>query len=248
MLQTASNNTPTEMLVKAFWAKENPELCEKYALGHEKVLKDLGIPIISSADRSWFDNPDVVAIIAIDENTGQAIGGARIQFYNKEFMVPMVHALIKKEPQIVDYAKALAETGSTAEICGLWNALDMRGTGLSAILTKACIAKAGVALARYLGIDNILVFCASYTKRLLDPYGFEVVTSLGDNGRFFYPTSDYISYVTVRTDAKSLNNIDPGKVGDIKTLRQELVVSLKETGTSKGEFSVKYDLKIENPQ
>lgn len=247
MFQTATNNTPNEMLVKAFWAKENPELCEMYAQGHEKVLRDLGIPIISSADRSWFDNPDVVAIIAIDESTGQAIGGARIQFYNKEFMVPMVHALNKKEPQIVDYVKTLANTGSTAEICGLWNALDMRGTGLSAILTKACIAKAGVALARYLGIDNILVFCASYTKRLLDPYGFEVVTTLGDNGRFFYPTSDYISYVTVRTDAKSLNNIDPEKVEDIRTLRQELVVSLTESGSSKGEFPVRYDLKIENP-
>ncbi len=233
------------MIIKAFIATRHPELCELYAKGHEKVLEDYGVPVVASADRSWFNNDDVIGIIVMNNEQTVAYGGAKIHMTNKRFPLPFESALEKIDSQVETLIPAERRDGFEGELCGLWNSKEVAGTGLSAIITKACVAKAGVVIANRLQLERLWVLCASYTTGLVIPFGFRPQLNVGEQGMFEYPTEDYIAVLMNLEDPRELSHADAAIRTGILSLRLNPQQKMNEQGKT-GPIEISYDLDVEN--
>ena len=83
----------------AFKAIDNPKLCNKYILGHVKVLTDYGIENITSNNNSWTLNPDVYCL-GFMSDANELLGGIRIQLANDQFPLPIETAIGYTEDKI----------------------------------------------------------------------------------------------------------------------------------------------------
>ena len=54
--------------IKVVKATESVEETEKYIKGHLKVLESYGVTKVTSADRSWVDNPHVYLVLVESED------------------------------------------------------------------------------------------------------------------------------------------------------------------------------------
>ncbi|MFT6843392.1 MAG: hypothetical protein ACJASR_002170 [Psychroserpens sp.] len=52
---------------KGFWAPENEELCAKFSLDHENVLRDHGFSHFKSNEKSWHNEKSTFVIVALSE-------------------------------------------------------------------------------------------------------------------------------------------------------------------------------------
>lgn len=230
--------------IRAFRTTQDRESCERFAFGHEKVLRDFGVEKVTSANKSWMDNPDVYVLI-VESLDGEVVyGGSRIHKRNAEFPLPVEDAVGEMDPNIYEMVQG-DETFGAGEMCGLWNSKDARGTGISTVLTKATVAKAGVEIANLLGIKRLWVLCAPYTVGMVEEAGFRIVKSLGDQGTFPYPRPDLPATILRLDDADQLPTATDGNRTDIFDLRNKPVQKKVEIGP-KGEIIVEYDLMIKN--
>ncbi len=181
--------------IRVFRAIEDLESCQLFATGHANVLRDYGITKVTSSKNDWFFNPNVLVVTVEETESNKVVGGERIHIVNKDFLLPIEEAVSVVEHRIFDLVKTYTEKGITGELCGLWNAKDIAGRGVSLLLTKI-----GVALAHMLNMDSIFVLCAPYTVSMCQSAGFEIETSIGNNGTFIYPKLDLIATSLVIKD------------------------------------------------
>jgi len=233
----------TKLIIRAFRATDHPELCQLFAEGHERVLEEYGVKRVTSADRSWFENPDVYGLLAYDEVEQRVLGGAKIHVRNQESALPVEKAVSKKDPYLTPYLDSVSENGRIGELCGLWNSRTISGTGVSVLLIKAGIAKAGIELANQIKLRALFGFCSPYTLDTVQELGFELVTAVGDKGRYVYPSEEYIATLTVLQDTDNLGLALPEERDRILNLRINPIQDRVETGP-KGELKIYYDLLI----
>jgi hypothetical protein len=228
-----------DLRIRAFRSIEDRQACLKYVEGHEKVLEEYGVPKVTSAKAEWIENPDVYPIVAESQDGEKVFGGARIQIRNDDQVLPVEDALRDIEPRFKTYIQKELNAGrKIAELCGLWNSKAIAGRGVSWLLTKACVAKAGVTLAQRLKIDTLFVFCSPFTVQMVRSVGFVVETSLGMDGRFEYPKPDMLATLLV---CKDLDILSSAEVEDRK-----VVFSLRENPRQiRTEKRPKGDLNIE---
>jgi hypothetical protein len=129
------------------------------------------------------------------------------------------------------------------ELCGLWNSRTISGTGVSVLLIKAGIAKAGIELANQIRLRALFGFCSPYTLDTVRELGFELVTDVGDNGKYIYPSEEYIATLTVLKDTDNLGLALPEERDRILNLRMNPIQHRMETGP-KGDLRIYYDLLI----
>ncbi|HQE12335.1 MAG TPA: hypothetical protein PLQ78_06280 [Flavipsychrobacter sp.] len=189
------------LTIRVFRAIDDLTSCEKFAEGHANVLKDYGVTKVTSARTDWFHNPGVYVVLVIDNETGLVVGGERIHLVSPGFYLPIQEAVAIVEPKVHTLVEHYANNKITGEICGLWNSKSIAGKGVSMFLTKM-----GVAIARQIGMDSLFVLCAPYTVKMCQDSGFEIETSIGNEGRFVYPKLDLIATALV---VKDLHNISP---------------------------------------
>lgn len=185
--------------IRVFKAVDDLEHCRKFAEGHANVLRDYGVSKVTSAKTEWFNNPGVYVVLVEDQQTGDVVGGERIHVVHPGYTLPIQDAIEIVETRIHALVDSYADGKITGEICGLWNAKSIAGKGVSILLTKI-----GVAIARKIGMDSLFVLCAPYTVQMCEDCGFEIETSIGNNGRFVYPKLDLIATALV---VKDLHNI-----------------------------------------
>ncbi|GCD80128.1 hypothetical protein [Schleiferia thermophila] len=228
-----------DLRIRAFRSIEDRQACLKYVEGHEKVLEEYGVPKVTSAKAEWIENPDVYPIVAESHDGAKVFGGARIQIRNDDQVLPVEDALWDIEPRFKTYIQKELNAGrKIAELCGLWNSKAIAGRGVSWLLTKACVAKAGVTLAQRLKIDTLFVFCSPFTVQMVRSVGFVVETSLGMDGKFEYPKPDMLATLLV---CKDLDILSSAEVEDRK-----VVFSLRENPRQiRTEKGPKGDLNIE---
>ncbi len=226
--------------IRAFRAIDELDSCRKYAQGHEDVLKSYGITKVTSANHEWFYNPDVYVIAVQDGD--RILGGARIHGSGGNQPLPIEDAIGYLDPNIHDMVARL-KTEKTGELCGLWNSKEIAGNGISVLLTKACVAKVGVAIANVLELRTMFVFCAPYTVKMVEEVGFKIKTDLGKKGTFLYPKDDMIATVLFIDDVNKLQTADESKRLDIFELRNKPTQIRKEKGVN-GEIEIEYDLYI----
>ncbi|MFN3951579.1 MAG: hypothetical protein ACK4KT_04135 [Thermaurantimonas sp.] len=235
-------NAEIDLIIRAFRSIDDRMSCLKYVEGHERVLEEYGVPKVSSAKAQWIDNPDVYPIIAASPDGSTVFGGARIQIRNSEQVLPVEDALKDIEPRFGEYIQREIDSGrKVGELCGLWNSKAIAGRGVSWLLTKACVAKAGVTLAQRLRIDTLLVFCSPFTVQMVRNVGFVIETSLGSEGRFEYPKPDMLATLLVCSDLDTLKAADESDRMDVFSLRENPRQIRQEKGP-KGILNIEYQL------
>ena len=229
-----------EIRIRVYKATDNIQACERFAEGHANVLKSYDIKKVTSANTKWFFDPDVY-IIMVESVCGSKIyGGARFHLKNQDYLLPIEEAIGKLDPKIIELINK--DPGcKAAEMCGLWNLKEMKGTGLSILLTRVSVAKAAIFLAGKLKLDSIYILCAPWTIQMVQNVGFTPETSVGDNGKFMYPTPDLIATVCVVKDVYTLKTALKEERDDIFDLRKNPVQKKTENGP-KGVIEVEYNL------
>lgn len=231
-----------DLRIRAFRSIDDRPACLKYVEGHEKVLEEYGVPKVTSAKAQWIDNPDVYPIIAESSDGQKVFGGARIQIRNDVQVLPVEDALKDLEPRFQDYIqRELDANRKVAELCGLWNSKAIAGRGVSWLLTKACVAKAGVTLAQRLKIDTLFVFCSPFTVQMVRSVGFVVEASLGNDGKFEYPKPDMLATLLVCNDLDILRAAEDSDRKAVFSLRETPRQVRMEKGP-KGDLYIEYQL------
>lgn len=226
--------------IKVFRAIDDLESCKRFAEGHANVLRDYGVTKVTSSKNDWFYNPDVYVALVEMEDTGVVVGGERIHMVNKEYPLPIEEAVSIVEKRISGLVASYADNKKTGELCGLWNAKAIAGKGVSILLTKL-----GVALANRLKMDSLFVLCAPYTVSMCQAAGFEIETSIGNQGTFIYPKLDLVATALVVKDVIGLNTANDGFRKEIFSYIETPVSNTIVLG-EKGETEVAYNLLLSN--
>jgi hypothetical protein len=189
--------------IRAFRAVDDIESCKLFATGHANVLLDYGVTKVTSSKNDWFQNPNVYVVLVTDKESGKVVGGERIHLANSTLQLPIEDAVSVVDTRIFNLVKNYSTPKYTGELCGLWNAKDIAGRGVSWLLTKL-----GVAIASMICMDSLFVLCAPYTVEMCQRAGFEIETSIGDRGTFNYPKLDLIATALLIKDPQVLANAD----------------------------------------
>ncbi len=227
--------------VRAFKAPEDPEACEKFVAGHRKILEIYyGIIKITSDNNEWIHDPHCIVIVAEDSETHTIYGGARLQVVSKEYSLPIEAALTKYDPRIREVVQYEFKNGGTSEVCGLWNSKEVAGMGIGSYI----LSLVAVAISYQIDIKSIFVLCAPSTVRVSRAMGTQIVTSLGNNGTFYYPKDNFIATVMRLNDIHDLQYADKKVAEKILFLKDNTNCVYEEKGP-KGSFQVEYNIKIQ---
>jgi len=221
---------------KAFYPKDNKELAQEFINGHGLVLKDYGITNITSNNNTWVDNPNMYAVIAQNTN-GEIVGGIRIQVADGLIPLPVEKAVGHLDPTIYQVIAKYAHEG-VGELHALWNAKSVAGMGISLLLTRA-----GISIVNQTRCNILMGICAEYTLKMFRKVGFVVDDTLGDNGEFVYPNSNYIARVLGILNAKNMSTAEAIDRERILDLRENPSQTYVEDG-GKGPVEVTYELKM----
>lgn len=225
--------------IKAFRAIEQIHTCERFMQGHREVLEIFGITEITSANIEWFQNPNAFVIIAESVESGKIVGGARIHVVGGTQPLPIEDAIGKMDPYIYELVEEHGKKGS-GELCGLWNAREVAGMGISTMLTRAAIA-----LAIQLNLSTLFIICAERTfQNIFNAQGFEIIPSLGNHGTFYYPKSDLVAVAVIINDLHTLSNATNSDRMKIMDLKDNPIQTKQERGT-RDELQIQYNLLIE---
>lgn len=224
--------------IRAFKAPEDTDAGERFAVGHKKVLEDIGVKV-TSGKNDWIDDPNVFVMIVEDTSKDfEVLGGVRLHRANDLTEMPMVEAIAKVDTRIYDEIEKLKYNG-TAEICGIWNSRKIMGLGLGAIY----LMRSSIALSTQIGLDTMLSFASRATRQRGYDKGFEPYTVVGNEGEFNYPKLDLIATAVVCYDPFTLSKAIEVERNEIFKLReQENFIATEKW--PKGEFQLEYNLKL----
>lgn len=229
-----------EINIRVVRAVTDMETTEKYIDGHYRVLETYGVTKVTSADRSWVNNPHVYLLLVEMAESGRIVGGGRIQMRSKNFPLPLEGAIFEKDDSIVGFMSQFEDL-EVAEYCGLWNSREIAGYGIGSIY----LIRIGVALASFLGLKNLMAFCSPVIVKKAESVGFEIITSLGEEGKFLYPKEGLVATIMEIKDVNSIPTATEEEKDFIFSLRTNPVQFRKDT-SRKGDLEISYDLAIQN--
>lgn len=227
--------------IRTFRAPDDPEACEKFIVGHKKLLEIFGISQITSNRQDWVEDPDTIVILVENMETKVVYGGARVQLAGTKYALPIETAIGRYDDKIYDLIREDQQRGGTCEICGLWNSREVAGMGIGSYI----LSRVGVSITRQLPVVSLLVLCAPITVKMGLRLGCTVEKTLGNNGLFYYPKDDLIATVMRMQDIENLDLATPLEREKIISLRENPKQQILEKGP-KGEYLVTYDLLIPN--
>lgn len=233
-----------ELKIRIYKATDNLLACQRFAKGHEEVLLNYGIKKVTSSSTDWFFDPDVFIVMVESVSGEDLFGGARLHIKNTEHNLPIESAIsiLDKDIHKLINSDVAFKTG---ELCGLWNTRSISGNGLSAMLVRTGIAKAGIFIAEKYNLKSLYTLSAPWTIGMVKKMGFTIEESVGNKGEFAYPKPDLIATVLVLNDILTLKNAIPEEKKDIFNLRENPVQKRIENGP-KGVIEVEYDLIIKD--
>lgn len=200
-----------KIILQAFQAPKEPELCAEFMREHRKVLEDFGIANVLT-NGAWQHDEQCYVIVALHEELGM-VGGIRLQIDHDGIKLPIEEAVGKLDPRIKPMLDELKPHGN-GEVCGLWNANRYGGKGIPVLLSLAVTAISAPA-----GVKRMVCLVAPYTKRHPANNGFVVMESVGEKGVFAYPRPDFKGIVMVNPDTLLLDNAQPQQRHQIYSLR-----------------------------
>jgi hypothetical protein len=224
--------------IRAYQAPADVETSHRYIDGHKKVLESYGVKSVTSAVHDWVDDPDTYVIIVESEDGDKVYGGTRVQIRTENLKLPMEHAIAKIDSSIYSYVDKIGNH-NVAEFCGLFNSKEVAGFGIGSIF----LGRIAIAISSQLGIQNLLGLCSPATLKNSQRVGFEILTELGNNGRFYYPKEGLIATSLIIKDIHNLPHAAEDERARIFDLRELPNQEAVERGP-KGELEIIYETKI----
>ncbi len=234
------NKDKPEVRLRVFRAIDDPKTCELFVEGHANVLTSIGVTKVTSSKNEWTENPAAFVLIVESLDREKVYGGVRIHVSGGSQLLPIEEATKELDSSILNLVYQYAQQG-TGEFCGLWNSREIAGYGVGSIfLSRACVA-----ISTQIGLKSIFALCAPYTVQMGLNSGYEIETSVGDNGTFYYPKLDLIATTMILKDPEILIKAIDEERDAIFNLRRSLKVTRSEV-LRKKEIQIHYELKIPN--
>src|SRR6185312_2212393 len=186
--------------LRAFRAIDDPVACELFIEGHTHVLTSIGVTKVTSSRHEWTRNPAAFVIIVESLDGTKVYGGARVQVAGGTEALPIEQATIGLDSSVVNLVWKYAQHG-TGEICGLWNSREIAGYGIGSIF----LTRAAVAISSQIGLTSLFALCAPYTIAMAESVGYYKLTTIGNNGTFYYPKMDLLATAMLHEDIISLD-------------------------------------------
>ncbi|MFT4771201.1 MAG: hypothetical protein ACI9CP_001005 [Cryomorphaceae bacterium] len=227
--------------LRAYRAIDEEESCLAYAMGHRQVLEGFNLGNITTNNYDWAYNPHVYVVEAVDKESGQLLGGIRVQVADGRTDLPVQEAVQHFDPNINEMVRHYAFNGGTSELCGLWNS---RSTAPNIGVTVN-LAVAGMAICNQLPITSIFTIVASYTLKLALRLGYRIERSLGNNGEFIYPNSNYVAKVLSATP-QSLKHVSQIIYDKILKLRANPKIEFTEEVGNDKKILYSHDLQLKS--
>lgn len=227
--------------IRTFIAPDDQTACEKFIVGHRKLLEIYGISKITSNRHDWVDDRDTIVILVEDTDTKRVYGGARVQLVNERRSLPIETAIGRYDENIYRMIAEDEQRGGTCEICGLWNSREVAGMGIGSYI----LSRVGVAITKQLPLVSLFVLCAPITVKMGLRLGCTVERELGNDGLFYYPKDDLVATVLRMQNIDDLSRATELERDKIMSLRTNPHQFMSERGP-KGTFEVVYDLAIPN--
>jgi len=229
-----------EISIRAFRATDDPETCEKFIEGHKKVLENHGITKVTSSSNSWANSSSVFVVVVETANGDRLLGGARVHAADGIEMLPIEEATGYMDKKVLDVVKLHAQKG-TGELCGLWNSKEVAGLGIGSLFPS----RASVVIASQIGLHTMFSLCSPATVRFNQWIGSHVLTSVGNNGTFYYPKLDLLATAVFLEDAVTLKDAHPREREKMLFLRDNLKYETTERSPFKNiEVGVQYNLVV----
>ncbi len=230
----------TDIRIRAFRATDDPETCEKFIEGHRRVLTIYGIENITTNTNDWMFNP-AIFVVVVESLDGQKLyGGARVQAANGITPLPIEEATGSMDSKIYDVVKHHTRFG-TGELSGLWNSKEVAGLGIGSFFPS----RTSVVIAEQIGLTTMFSLCAPATVRFNQWIGSSVLTSVGNNGIFYYPKLDLLATACFLPDVEELQNAHVREREKMFYLRKNPQCLVKEKSPFKNMYvNVHYDLTI----
>jgi hypothetical protein len=224
--------------IRAFRAIENPERCERFMEGHRRVLDAVGVKKVTSSNDEWATLPSTYVILAESMDGEKVYGGARLQVADGLNPLPLESAAGSMDERVYDLVRKYQPNG-TAEVCGLWNSIEVAGMGIGSIF----LIRAALAISEQLSLNSMFALCSPYTARIAGNYGFQVERSVGNDGTFYYPKIDLLATIVLQKDAPNLTNASELETSRIFNLRKNPAQSVLEQA-KRGTVEIDYDLRV----
>jgi hypothetical protein len=177
--------------LRAFRAIDEYESCLAFAEGHRRVLEGFDLGNITTNNIDWATDPHVYVVVAYHRDTHEILGGIRVHITDGSVALPVENAVYHFDPAIRTMVETYSLNGGTSELCGLWNSRSLApNLGITINLVVA-----GMALCSQLPVTSIFTIVASYTLKIALRMGFRIERTLGNDGEFVYPNSNYIARV-----------------------------------------------------
>lgn len=232
-------NRTMKVKIRVAHAMSDPTTTERYIDGHFKVLESYGVTKVTSADRSWVNNPNVyLLLVESAEEDKKILGGGRVQLRNANFPLPLEGAIYEKDKRILNHMSKFQDL-EVAEYCGLWNSREVSGYGIGSIY----LIRIGVALTSFLNLKCLMAFCSPFTVQNSRAVGLEIIETLGDKGTFLYPKEGLVATIMEVNDVNTLEKANDEERKFIFDLRQN-PNQTKKLQSEKGELEVEFDLNL----
>jgi hypothetical protein len=188
----------TRLIARAVRAPDAAQDCRRNAAEALPVLRRYGIANITSAQQEWWTDDHTCALLLEDRDTGEPLGGVRLQRWGGRLSLPLESALGPVDARVRGWVAGYGPRG-VGELCGLWCSPRLRGLGLGARLTWM-----GIALAVWARTRTLLGLCDTRNLEANLRLGFAVDHTLASGGRFEYPRPGLIAHVLRIGDAFEL--------------------------------------------
>jgi len=228
--------------ILAFRATDNPELCDKFIQGHRRVLEAIGVTKVTSSKNEWADNPSSFVILVESEEGDKVLGGARLQVADGKAPLPIEEAAGYMDDKVYELIEENRRSG-IAEVCGLWNSMEVAGMGIGSIF----LIRSALAISNQLGLSSMVALCSPYTTRIAGNYGFLVEKSVGIDGTFYYPKLDLLATVVIQKDAPGLSQASELETSRIFDLRNKPVQTADELARKQSIVTIDYNLDLKLP-
>lgn len=226
--------------LRAFRAIDDPNSCKLFMEGHKRVLTSIGVEKVTSSNNEWTQNPAAFVFIVESLDREYVYGGARIHVAGGSEPLPIEQATGALDRSIYDLVWKYAQEG-TGEGCGLWNSREIAGYGIGSIF----LTRAGVAISTQIGLKSLFGLCAPYTVKMAQTVGYQIETSIGNNGTFYYPKLDLVATTLILPDINTMETADEENKVAITSLRENLqIIRIEELRNKK--IEIHYDIEIPN--
>lgn len=222
--------------IRAFRACDDVQSSQRFVDGHTAVLANHGFKKLASSNDAWIKSEDVYVILVTSPSGHKIYGGARIHLKKKNKKLPLENAIEKYDDRVGQVVDEMIEEGC-AELCALWNSIEVAGFGIGSKLVIRC----AISMCEALNITHLLALSSPPTRRWMKGFGFTTITEIGDEGGFPYPTEKLVATVAHHISSCELEKMAP----EFRTEVEELRKNPKKVGVSsgpKGEISLHYDL------